>query len=130
MSLDSRLWFGLVPFLICLRCRNWFLSWAYSPIQFEEAIQSMVSDFSDDTFADVESMLGEASGWMFQKIIYFGNFGKNNEKISFFLFYTNILYILLQTSEFAIINQIIISDLEGGHVSNLIIHSYNPFLIE
>ena len=47
-----------------IRNRHWFLSWLYNDTQTETAIRNMVSDFSDDTMADIQDMISDGSGWV------------------------------------------------------------------
>ena len=59
----------MAVFSILFRNQSWFLSHIYSDDEKLEFIQTMVSDFLDEVFADIQDMTHQESGWTYYRIV-------------------------------------------------------------
>ena len=53
------------------RNRSWLLSWMLSDEEREECLNSILDEFIDSVYGDLEDMTQQGSGWSFKRIVHF-----------------------------------------------------------
>ena len=53
------------------RNRSWLLSWLLSDEEREECLNSIIDEFIDSVYGDLEDMTQQGSGWSFKRIVHF-----------------------------------------------------------